>query len=253
MSTVVIISFVALLLAIMVGVAITMQTVEKNKKEKRRLEAGLKARSRNFQHMLLGFPEGFLSTDLRALVARCLQDVNNQLAELSPKDPQSQAGKVYASQLIEQIKNEPAHTGGVQLTNAAQIKDTQKLLASLSNFVGTLAQSNRIKAEQAKAYMLQIRRLTLQTTIDGLESAAHQAASNNKAKLAVHYCTMALERLEKENRDGGLSNRIAQIKAKQESYEQELDQTEQRLAAADKEWDAINKEDDSWKKKAIYD
>ena len=86
MSTAVVIGIIAIGLFVLVAIAITMQTVEKNGKEKRRLESSLNTRARNFQYMLEGFPKGFLSRDLQVLVCKCLLEVYQQLSRVNPKN-----------------------------------------------------------------------------------------------------------------------------------------------------------------------
>lgn len=253
MSTALIIGLVGFALFAMVGIAITMQSIEKNKKEKRRLETGLRTRARNFQFMLDGFPEGFLGKDLRALVGQCLLEVHSQLATMNPNDKACQVDLTKSQQLIEQIKNEPAAQTMLQLTDPKQIKEIQKLLTNLNNFVAKLATSKRINAKQAKSYNHQIQQLNLQTTIDTIEDAAHQALQENKPKLAVHYLEMAIDKMNKNNANSLFSPRIDTLLLQLEDFNSQVRQAELRRAEADKEWDRIDKDDGSWKKKALYD
>ena len=253
MSTALIIALVGAALIMMVGIAITMQNIEKSKKEKRRLESGLRTRARNFQFMLDGFPEGFLGRDLRALVAQCLLEVNTQLATLNPKDTDSQAAQNKSQQLLDQIKNESREQKSLQLNDPKQIKDIQKLLANLSNFINKLITSKRINAKQAKVYNHQIQRLNLQTTIDTIEDAARKAVKEDKFKLAVHYFEMAIDKMGNSNADGLFNPRIEKLQTLLEEFSSQAEQAASRREEADKEWDQIDKADDSWKKKALYD
>ena len=253
MSTALIIALVGLVLFVMVAIAITMQTVEKNKKEKRRLETGLRARARNFQFMLDGFPEGFLGKELRALVAQCLLEVHSQLATLNPKDTESQKAKEKSQQLLDQIRNEADGQKTLQLNDPKQIKEIQKLLGNLNNFIAKLLASKRINAKQAKAYSFQIRRLTVQTTVDAIENASRKAIKEKKYKLAIHYLQMALDKMAKDNAGGIFNKRIEKLQGQMEELGGQADEAAALREEADKEWDEIDKGDDSWKKKAIYD
>lgn len=253
MSTALIIAIVGLALILMVGIAITMQNIEKSKKEKRRLEAGLRTRARNFQFMLDGFPDGFLGKDLRALVAQCLLEVHTQLSTLNPKDKSNQAAQHQTEQLLSTIKNEPAGQNTPQLNDPKQIKDIQKLLSSLSTFVGKLITSKRINAKQAKVYNHQIQRLNLQTSIDTIEIAAKKAINEKKFKLAVHYLEMGIDKMNKSNGDGLFSPRIEKLQTLHAEFSSQAEQAATRRDEADKEWDEIDKGDTSWKKNAIYD
>lgn len=253
MSTALIIALIGLALIMMVGIAITMQNIEKSKKEKRRLETGLRARARNFQFMLDGFPEGFLGKDLRALVAQCLVEVHTQLATLTPKDKSNQTAQNKSQQLLDQIRNESGEQKTLQLNDPKQIKDIQKLLGNLGTFIDKLIASKRINAKQAKVYTYQIQRLHLQTTIDAIEDAARQAIRDKKYKLAIHYLQMAIDKMNNNNTAGLFSPRIEKLQTLVEEFSGQAEQAEAKRKEADEEWDQIDKGDESWKKKALYD
>ena len=58
-------------------------------------------------------------------------------------------------------------------------------------------------------------------------------------------------------RAGFFSGRISQFKEQLQQYAEHADSSEsdaqERRTKADAEWDELNKPDDSWKKKALYD
>ena len=257
MSTAVIIGIVAIGLFVLVAIAVMMQTMEKNDKEKRRLASSLNTRARNFHYMLEGFPKGFLSRDLQVLVCKCLMEVYQQLCQMAPKNTDYSTKLQQAKARFEEFKARPANTTSVALTDKAQIKDVQKLLTSLHNFIAKLQESKRINGAEAKAYSHQIRRLMVQTSTDGLAQAINEALQAGKIKLAIHYLQLSIEKMHKENADGFYSERIANYQQRvgelTEQAKTSAEQAKQRRAEADAEWDNINKPDDSWKKKALYD
>ena len=253
MSTTAIIGLVALLLVVLVGVAIMLQTIEKNNKERRRLESSLKARARNFQHMLEGFPEGFLNKDLKLLVCRCLQEIYSQLHGLNPKNSAYKNNRATIDQQLQTIQEQPAGNSRVKLSDPAQIKEIQKLLQGLHSFIGKLSKSQKISNDQAKAYAFQVRNLMIQSTVDALMNGVNDSMSKRKPRLAIHYLHMIIDKLSKENGQGQYNEQVTQYKEMMKQLEQQAIEQEERRKEADEEWDEINKDDDSWKKKAIYD
>ncbi|MCR8924300.1 hypothetical protein NO559_16100 [Dasania sp. GY-MA-18] len=253
MSTTIIIGLVALLLAVLIAVAIMLQTIEKNNKEKRRIEAALKNRARNFQHMLESFPEGFLNKDLRLLVCKCLSEVYKQLKNLDPKNATYAKNLAAVDQQVAAVKNQADNNNVVRLSDPAQIKEVQKLLQSLHGFIGKLNKSKKLPNDQAKAYAQQVRNLIIRTSLDVLISGVNDATNRNKPRLAIHYLHMIIDKLNKENNSGQYSDQIA-------AYKQQITELEQKALAHDEhmqevaeEWENATEDDSTWKKNAIYD
>lgn len=257
MSTFAIIAIVTIGLLVLVAVAITLQTIEKNNKEKRRVEAALNSRARNFHYMLDSFPDNFLNRDLQVLVCKCLLEVYEQLTRGSPGTPEYKSQFERTQERLNTFKSKPDNTTPVRLSDPAQIKDVQKLLTSLHGFISKLMASKRINTAEAKAYSKQINRLMVQTSLDNVNRGIQEAMQNNKFKLALHYNNIAIGKLQKENNDGFYSAQIASYQEKVTELEKQLgiseQESQQRRAEADAEWDKLDKPDDSWKKNAVYD
>lgn len=254
MSTPAIIGLVSLLLIILVVVAITLQTIEKNNKEKRRLEAALKTRARNFQQMLDSFPEGFLSRDLRLLVCKCLQEVYSQLMQVDNKNSTYKKNKANYDQRIETIRQQPEADRTAKLSDPNQIKETQVLLQGLYGFISKLVKSKSLNSEQGQHYAQQVRKLMLQSTVDALMGGVQDSINKNKPRLAIHYLHMLVDKLTKENQNGQFSQQIAEYKQQISEFEKQAVEQEARKKAAGKEWDEVaNQQDTTWKKNAVYD
>lgn len=257
MSTAVMIGIIGLGLFIMVALAISMQTLEKNRKEKQQLERSLQSRIRNFEYMLKGFPEGFLSSDLQILVCKCLQEVYQQLSNLEPKNTQYASRSKDIEQQINQLRKQGANANKVELTDQKQIKEIQKMLKSLFNFINKLATSGRINNKDIQGYANQIRQLMLQTTLDSLNNAIKDAVKAGKFKLAIHNLTMAINKIEKENKNNLYNDKLESYKkqiSELTSLQADNDTTSKELRKQhDEEWEEASKPDESWKKKAVYD
>ncbi|MGK0499247.1 MAG: hypothetical protein ACJAYG_000881 [Oceanicoccus sp.] len=257
MSTTLIVGILAIGLLILVAVAVTLQTIEKNAKDKRRIESALKSRSRNFEYMLEGFPEGFLNRDLLILVCNCLLEVFSQLSKINPKNKEYQSKYQNAASRLEQNRAKPAIAGTTKLTDTKQIKEVQKMLTGLYNFISKLAGSKRISAQEAQIYAKQVRRLMVQTASDALTQPIKDALQQTKPRLAIHYLNMLNEKMTKENNDGFYSEQInhqSQQIAELEHQASNIDASvENNRDEANTQTDEWNKPDDSWKKNALYD
>ncbi len=257
MSTEFIIAIIGISLFLLVAIALTMQSMEKNKKEKKRLLGLLTSRVRNFEYMLNNFPEGFLGRDLQILVCKSLQEVFHQLGAVNPKDKSNAINSKQLEQKIVQLANQTPTDRTVTLTDKQQIVEIQKLLKHLYNFIAKLTSTKRITNQDSQVYAAQIKKLMLQTTTDSLNQAINEAMKSGKFSLALHNLKMAIDKLSKENINGIYNEKIA-------AYQKQIaditalnvstdDAVKERKAKSDEEWEDINKPDDTWKKNAIYD
>lgn len=263
MSTEFIVAIIGISLLALVAIALTMQSLEKNKKEKKRLLALLNAKVRNFEYMLNNFPEGFLGRDLQILVCKSLQEVFHQLGNVNPRDKSNATNSKQLEQKINVLANQTAKGKTVTLTDKQQIVEIQKLLKHLYNFIAKLTSSKRITSKDSQVYAAQIRKLMLQTTTDSLNQAISDAIKTGKFPLALHNLKMAIEKLTKENQGGVYNEKIAHyeqqiadisaLNVSTDDRVDRVDRVDQRKSNDDKEWDAMNKPDDTWKKNAIYD
>jgi hypothetical protein len=257
MSTELIIGGVAFALLALIAIAITIQTIEKNTKEKRRLETALKSRARNFQYLLEELPDGFLSKELQQLVCHSLIDVYEQLTQLQPKSNEFSHQLTRYKQQLAQVNALEHSPAPPTLTDLGQIKEIQQLLSSLFNFIAKLSGSKRINNQQAQFYAQQIRRVMLQTSLDGLNESANQAKHAGKLRLALHNYHMAIDKIKKENADGHFNRHLEAFQQRAEDVESQLSEHEVQTKAEQKEraerWNEMEKEDNAWKKKAMYD
>ena len=264
MSSAYIIGIIIALLVTLTSYAFISQSIEKKRKQKQRLLAALKTRARTFKHLLNGFPSDFLARDLQILVNRCLVDATEQLTLLEPGDPTYvQELQLFSSQL-EEIKRRPPTNKRKQLDNPQQVREVKKCLQELNHFIGQMVSRGNITPAQSVTYERQIKSMVLQVTVDAYLLNAKQAQQANKARLAIHYYTLALKLLVKENAQGAFQKQITQLKnviSQLETKLAEEDPTAAKLSAntlaaqeaVAQEWEKLSDDEDSWKKKRIYD
>lgn len=261
MSTTVIISLVAVVLFVMMAVALTIQAIDKSNKDKKRMLTALKGRARNFEYVLETLPAGFLSPELYLLVCQQNLDTCEQLSQLEANNAEFKAQVDAAYQRLDMAKKSPTAQKGFAFSDSKQIKEVKQLLTMLFNFIVSLQKSGKINGQQAGAFGNQIKQLMLQSETDALMGAAKDAAGKGKFKLSIHYHNMVIEKYKKQNASGAYNDKIAILK-------QQIDELNKHAAteapspsasaqdeATAKEWDDVvsSSDDDTWKKKAIYD
>lgn len=261
-----VIAIIFLLLILLAGYLFLSHSIEKRRVQRQRLITALRARRNSFRDLATGFPAGFLSNDLTALLYRALIDSCEQLSRLEPKDPtHAEQFNLYTNLLATQKDN--SQQARVRLDNPQQIKEAHALLQELHKFVMQQSALKLVNQVQTEAYVDQINRLVLQMSVDGHVFNARQSQQVGKVRLAVHYYTLARKALAAENAGHGFDKQIAQLDSVIAKLQEKADATPEGTetpaatttkpaAAADgssKEWKQFDEENDKWKKKQIYD
>ena len=241
-------------LLLIVCVGFVVQSMERQQQEKKRVESALKQRARNFRQMLEGFPKGFLGKDLQILVCTCLQDVYEQLVQLNNKEPEYKKQLDSVNEHLQKLNKTQVDQRHTPLSDPKQIKEVQKLLNTLFNFIIRLRKTGKVNQAQAQNYSRQIKRLVTRTSVDAITDAMKTALAQNKPKLAVHYLHMAIDKMNQQNADGSFTQNIAAMQEQIEQLEKTLEERKQKAEEQiSEQWDDVEQDDDSWKKKAIYD
>lgn len=255
MSTTIIISLIGAGLLLMAVIAVGMQQIEKNRAQRAELIAALRMRARSFQQLLEGFPEGFLSRDLKLLVCQCWHEGVDQLSRLERNNPQIEPLRKQLVERMEQIKAQPANAPYQPLTDPVQMQEVQKLLNNLFNAVQKLGQTKRLDAMQTQHFSTQIRTLALRAGIDSHIVAAQEAINGSKPRVAVHHYQLAIDKMNKNNPDGSYTTQIAAFAGRIAALEASENKTAETKAAepTDDAWKKFGEKDESWKKKSVYD
>lgn len=242
------------LLIILVGYAFIYQALEKRRKQRQRLMAALKHRQRSFKRMLVSFPSGFLPKELSLVVHQALVDAAEQLRRLEPKERAHKDEVELYSRELENIRQQDS-SSTVRLETVEQVVDLRRQLQDLNQYILQQAERGHIGKAQAQAYGHQIKRLILRISVDAYVLSARQAGDVGKARLALHYYNLARKLLVRD------SVRAHQQQIQQ--FDEIIAQLEEQLArdptGADaepiesKEWETFGEEDESWKKKQLYD
>ncbi len=264
-----IIAAVFLLLILMAGYLFLAHSIEKRRAQRQRLITALRARRNSFRDLTTGFPAGFLSTDLMALLYRALVDCCEQLARIEPNDPIHAEQLVVYTNLLASLKEKEQHAA-TRLDNPKLIKEAHGLLQELHKFVQQQAAMKQINEVQAAAYNDQISRMLLQLNVDHNIYSARQAQQAGKLKLAIHYYQLGRKTLAAKNVGQTFNKQIGQIDGVITRLKEKLHAEEHQSAPAtrptnevptaetpdstvSKEWKQFDEENEKWKKKQIYD
>lgn len=263
MSSAYIIAIIVILLIALTCYAFLAQSMEKKRQQRLRMVSALKARAKSFKHMLNGFPQDFLTQDLQILVNRCLVDVTEQLARLEPGEKLHVDELQMFSHQLEEIKTRPKSDKRKPLENPQQVKEVKHHLEELNAFIAQMIKRGNLTSSQGASFEKQIKKLVLQMTVDTYLLNGKQSQQSEKTRLAVHYYTLALKLLIKENTEQTFQKQIAQLRQIIAGLEQKLQEEEPQYAdtvrsnaakeAAAKEWEEIEGPDEPWKKKNLYD
>lgn len=260
MSTEAIISLLVASMIALVGFAVVMQTIERNRRERQRAESHLRKRLENLIYMLDHFPPSFLSTDLKGLVCKSVIDVYEQLLKIAPSNKEYQDGMQAIAKRWNDIKN--GNNSGYQpLDNSSQVRDIKTLLGLLNNFINRLFETGSITKLQAAEYTRQLKQLFSQTAIDQYSIAARKAEGDQKYRLAIHYYQSAIDKMKKAALDAAMHDqilayqkRIVELTELLPTQPDSSSANELENAERDKEWSAfVGRDDDAWKKKKVYD
>ncbi|RYY75977.1 MAG: hypothetical protein EOO52_00130 [Gammaproteobacteria bacterium] len=259
MSIFIVVTIVVLLIAL-AGYAFISQSIEKKRAQRQRILMALKTKQRNFVHLINGFPPNFLASDLLGLIYRALIDTCEQLSKVEPKEQRHLDDiNLYTNQLDALPKSNPAQRPRIE--NPQAMKEIRQHLLELQNFLIQQEASRNINKVQFGAYIDQIKRLSLQMSVDAHLYQGKQAQQAGKLRLAIHFFTLAKKMLTAENASRTYDKQIAQLdsilhkleeKAQINNEPADVTHASQQPEVA-KEWDNFTPPTDNWKKKQVYD
>jgi hypothetical protein len=256
------VALVLLLVIAFAGYSFLNHSIEKRRIRKQRIVTALRARRSVFRDLATGFPIGFLSKDLMALLYRSIIDCCDQLTRIEPEDSSHQDQLAhYTTQLNELHNQEPS--ARVRLENPQHIREARQLLQELLKFVVQQSAQKLLNPVQAEAYTDQIKRLMMQITVDGHIFNAKQSQAVGKIRLAIHHYGLAKKTMASENLSHSFDKQIAQLDLLIKKLEEkaaalpgntETGSTSQQ-PLANKEWDKLKpaEKKQDWQIKNLYE
>jgi hypothetical protein len=256
------IALVLLLVIAFAGYSFLNHSIEKRRIRKQRIVTALRARRNVFRDLATGFPLGFLSKDLMALLYRSIIDCCDQLTRIEPEDSSHQEQLAHHTTQLNELNNQEP-TVKVRLENPQQIREARQLLQELLKFVVQQATQKLLNPVQAEAYADQIKRLMMQIAVDGHIFNAKQSQAVGKLRLAIHHYGLARKAMVSENSSHSFDKQIVQLDALIKKLEEKAasmtSDTEQKADAKkqlpNKEWEKIKptEKKEDWKIKNLYE
>lgn len=263
MTSITVIISIVILLAGLVCYAFIAQTMRQKKEQRTRLTAALKSRLRSFKFLINGFPQGFLPKDLVLVIYRSLIDICEQLTKLEPREPSHLQDLEVATLQLQEAQRATRPEEPPKLESTQQIGEVKMCLEELFKFLFVLEKRAKLSNQQAEHHRNQIKQLAVQVTVDNYSLLGHEAKQKDKHKLAAHYLNLAVKLMERDGKRGQFDDRLAEMREElQELYALLADSEETSPTSAaeqaeqdhiSEEWDKFGSDNNTWKKKHVYD
>ncbi|HET8705759.1 MAG TPA: hypothetical protein VFM46_05590 [Pseudomonadales bacterium] len=256
-------------LIVIVGVIVLFSVFYINHNmERQRLKRAVKIaevaeRARRGQILVDSIPAFAFPRELRIII---LNEIIRALREHEQLDGENKniARRILVAQAqLEELQNTPTAQGKIK--NKEEAKEIRDHLGDLLQYMHGLQQRRLIDPGTAAVFAEQIRVTHVDMTVAFFCQLAQEALRQNKPRVAVHNYQRAVAELQKNNKNGGFKDQIANIqRAIQELQAKETaedkpkaktlptadaKQHEHQESQLDREMDSLLTEKDAWKKK----
>lgn len=159
-----------------------------------------KNRIRKLDSMIIGLPPNYLPKTLKVLIYASIVDSLkhlNQLSGANNLDAQIERVKETLDTLIKMDAEEPEDT--VNEIDLNDLRESKYLLKDLHSLILEFLKEGVIDRKTASSHLDIVRSIMLAVTLDTYNEAALQAVNGNNKKLALHYFSTALSRIQQSN------------------------------------------------------
>lgn len=256
MNTTTIILALAAIVVISIAVLVISQMREKARIDRVRRTTALEDSYKRCARLLSELPGQYLTSELKLLLLKRMEDVCNDLAGLKSDLPVEQ-WRESALQLKTLIQENRDETQSVKIDSVDKSNDVKELLQNLFKMIEAMHKSGRIDGKTAQKNLKYVLFLVHKTHADLHVFQARDLIRQNEIRKAIHSYHLASTEMGK-SKDNPLA-----IKAVK-SFRTRIKELETMIAGGesagatetdsqlDKQWDNFL-HDDEWKKKADYD
>ncbi|MDR9468326.1 hypothetical protein [Marinospirillum sp.] len=229
------------------------QQNEKKKIEIQRRIRTLADRGRQMQILLDELPPHYLSQDLRVFIASQWLDLLHEQKQLGAKEsklkPEMEAAQNKLDEIrsSNQAKEEPVTD--IQVANGVR-----RNLKQLNKVIVSLYQDKKIAHRIAQTYLNEIKQGFTQTMVEVFRASARKAEAEGNLRIAVVHYKRIMSELNRNNPSGVHNQNLLECRKTIQDLEEQIalesENTDNELAES---VDEMMEEEESWKKKQVYD
>lgn len=222
-----------------------------------RMMAKYKKRARKLDNIIFGLPPNYLPKTLRVLIYASTIDSLRQIHTLNGQPNIEEQLASVKQTLTSLVDIEPNHEQSTtDADSRPPLTECKHLLQDLYSLILEFHSEGAIDKDTAHTQLKAVRKAMLLVSLDTYKEAADTAVSRNNKGLALHYCSTALSRLNQDPSLEDLDKERTYFSERALKLEQQIqsgihnpkDQAEPENAVM-AEWQALEKTDDSWKKR----
>lgn len=241
---------IALLLVIVVY---SNQQNEKKKIEQQRRIRLLADRGRQMQLLLDEIPPHYISQDFRAFIASQWLDLIQEQEQLGCREPRLKTETEAAQNKLQEIRSskQPKPEPVTDLQTANGIR---RNLKQLNKIIVGLYQERKLPHRLAQSYLNEIKIGFTQTLVEVFKASARKAEMTGNLRIAVVHYKRIMSELNRSNPNGIHNQTLLECRQTIQNLEEQIalesEHHDNQLAES---VDEMIEEQDSWKKKQVYD
>ncbi|SEI72015.1 hypothetical protein SAMN05421831_10892 [Allopseudospirillum japonicum] len=232
------------------------QRAEQKRIERARRVRLLGDRARQLQFLIDEIPPHYLDHDFRIFLARQVVDFLREQSELDPKDARAQKNLDAAEEhalVVESGKN----LNNKPITDIQTANVVRRNLKNLHKYILGQYQDRKIPQVSAQSYLKQIKSAFTKSILEVYSHAAETAQNAGKLRVAIIHYKRIINELNKQNAAGEYNDTILNCKRRIDRLEQEVAMQEANAKNQNNQLsqglDKMLEEEDTWKKKQVYD
>lgn len=253
MVIVVVLGVIFLIAIIMIMVVYARQQNEKKKLEQLRRIRVLADRGHQMQLLLDEIPPHYVSPDLRVFIAEQWIELLHEQESLGCKEPRIKTELEAAKNKLQEIRssNQPKPQPVVDLQTANGVR---RSLKQLNKIVIGLYQERKIAQRIAQGYLNEVKLGFTQTLVEVFRASANKAEAEGNERIAVVHYKRIMSELNRNNPNGIHNQTLLEcretIAKLEEVIAAQSENNDNQLAEG---VDVMIDNQDSWKKKQLYD
>lgn len=256
MSPLVITLLIVVGIVILIVIGYVNHMVENNKLEKARLKADLGDRIRRCADLSETLPGQMVSPNLKLLLTRLQLQLGERLLQVDKSDSALKSRLEQLRALTGQGESIPVNNPPQKILTEAKAKEIRFQLESLHGQITRAAQDGLLPANDAKSRIRDIRDMLVQLHVEFFTNLGLQALQENQARQARLAFERGVQYLQKQPDPARYQDRLQQLKAHLARANALVLENAQPSAGEPSELTEGLKsldDDDTWKKKNIYD